>query len=67
MPHTIPDIRHGENQGLRILGNKRGELKQGRSNQTQTETNDHTERGQEPETPNMDIRGTETQDMGTPV
>ncbi len=37
---TIPDLRHGENHGLRILGNKRGELKQVRSNQTQTETNE---------------------------
>ncbi len=66
---TIPDIRHGENQGLRILGNKRGELKQVRRNQTQLGgmiIKEHTGNGEQEKT-YMDIGGRETQDMGTQV
>jgi len=68
--HDINNIGHQTRVKLRLkngYGIKQGELKQVRSNQTQTGTNElmMTERGQEG--PYMGTRGRETQDMGIHV
>ncbi len=57
----------GKTKASEYWGIKRGELKQVGTNQTQMETNKLmiTQERQESETPNMDIRWRETQDMGT--